>query len=210
LVIFTVMLKVEYFGHSCFKVRGKHVSVFIDPFLEDSTGLELPTRKGDLVLVTAEKPEFNNVSAVQDYSYIVSGPGEYEVEDVQVFGFSVNGVALYEFKIDDVVFLHLGGLEKPLEEDVLSELGQVGVLFVPVGGVDMLGPEKAAEVVAQIEPGIVIPMAYQLDTDELSDLAPVSRFIEEMGEEEERKGELKLRSGSKLSEETDVIVLEVQ
>ncbi|MEA2020407.1 MAG: MBL fold metallo-hydrolase [Patescibacteria group bacterium] len=203
------MLKVEYFGHFCFKVRGKRSSVVIDPFSEKVSGLSLPERKGDLVLVTKDDPAHNNVQAVHDFKYVATGPGEYEVEGIHVLAGTLNGATFYQFIIDGVSFMHLGPINDVLTDEQLAEVGETSVLFVPVGGVETIEPEKAAEVVAQIEPGIVIPMNYKMDYDGLRDLAAVEKFIEEMGEELDRREELKLRSNVTLDEDTEVVVLEL-
>ncbi len=202
------MIKVEYFGKFCFKVRGKHASVVVDPFLDEGK-LDLPERKADLILITEESEDHSYVEGVRDYKYVVSGPGEYEVEDIQVFGGQANGSTFYQFKVDDVSFLHLGTLSELLTDEQLSDLGETDVLFVPVGGVGTIGPEKAAEIVAQVEPRYAVPMNYQMDYEGMEKLAPVEKFIEEMGEEMDKRPELKIKSNTTLPEETEVVVLEL-
>ena len=45
-------------------------------------------------------------------------------------------------------------------------MGDVDVLFVPIGGGDGLTPTGATEVIGQIEPRLVIPMRYRFAEDE--------------------------------------------
>ncbi|MFW6110071.1 MAG: MBL fold metallo-hydrolase [Patescibacteria group bacterium] len=206
------MVKVEFLGYSCFKIRGVDGSVIIDPYREKATGLDWNPRKADVVMVTKEEPTRDNVDGVKDLRYKISSPGEYEVQTISVVGIGINNTGellttAYQCTVDELRFLHLGGLDDVLDDSVLSVLTEIDVLFVPVGGGAVLDFEKAAKVVAQIEPKIVVPMHYQQGTEQLSNLASVDKFIEEMGEEKEQREVLKLKSRSALPEDTEVIVL---
>ena len=205
------MVKVLPLGHSCFKISGKGGSIVVDPFYPEATGLSWKRQKADLVLVSCDLEEYNNIEGVGEVSYVATGPGEYEVSGTKVLGIRTGGGnTVYEFTVDEVTFLHLGGLNRILNEEELQEISEIDVLFVPTGGVEVLDFEKAAQVVAQIEPRLVVPMHYQGDTEELSKYSPVEKFIEEMGEELERRAQLKFKSRADLPEETEVIVLVTQ
>ena len=202
------MVKVEPLGHSSFKISGQGAGLVVDPFHREATGLEWKKRTADLVLVTKDEPAYNNVEGVSGFPYIISGPGEYEVKGIYVCGISSDGNTFYQFKVGGIFFLHLGSLNCSLNDEQLSGIGEIDILFVPVGGVSTLDPEKAAEVVARVEPRVVIPMHYQRDTEPLSGFAPVEKFTEEMGERVERLSEFKLKSQADLPEETEVVILE--
>jgi len=201
------MVKVEPLGHTSFKISGGGVGVIVNPFYKKATGLEWKKRAADLVLITNDSNAYNNADGVEGTPYVVTGPGEYEVKGVHVYGISSGETTLYQFRIDDISFLHLGVLNNLLGEDQLSPISETDVLFVPVGGVGAIDPEKAAEVAVKVGPRIVIPMYYQQDTTALSGLAPVEKFIEEMGKQVEYVLGLKLKSRDDLPEEMEVIVL---
>ena len=62
---------IQYYGHSCFKIttkpagRGKDdVAVFFDPF-DKSVGLRSPQGQADLVLVSHNHADHNNVEALK-------------------------------------------------------------------------------------------------------------------------------------------------
>jgi L-ascorbate metabolism protein UlaG (beta-lactamase superfamily) len=82
----------------------------------------------------------------------------------------------------------------------------VSVALVPVGGGGGLNAAKAAEVVSLLEPGYVIPMHFHTPGSELK-LAPLSKFMKEMGLSDiEPQSSLKV-SRSTAPEETRVVVL---
>jgi Predicted Zn-dependent hydrolases of the beta-lactamase fold len=90
---------------------------------------------------------------------------------------------VYIIHLDDLVFCHLGDLGHELTTSQLEEIGSnVDVLFVPVGGGETIGPALASNVISQIEPRFVIPMHYAMgQTNFDPPLAPIERFISEMG-----------------------------
>ena len=86
-------------------------------------------------------------------------------------------------EIDGINVCHLGDLGHVLTAEQAEELGNIDVLLVPVGGVSTINASKAAEVVRQLEPKIVVPMHYK--TLMLKrELEPVDKFLTEMGVKE--------------------------
>ena len=75
---------------------------------------------------------------------------------------------------------HLGDLQRVPSQTEIESLGGVNVVLVPVGGGKSLNASMAAEIVSLLEPGIVIPMHYQVPEGKLK-LAPLSKFLKEMG-----------------------------
>ena len=87
---------------------------------------------------------------------------------------------LYVFDYDGITVAHLGDLRRVPSQAEIEALGDVHVALVPVGGGGGLTAAKAVEVVSLLEPGIVIPMHYGTKGGSLK-LAPVNKFLKEMG-----------------------------
>jgi L-ascorbate metabolism protein UlaG (beta-lactamase superfamily) len=187
------MPDVQYLGHSCFRLRGREGVVICDPYDRSVGDIGKPT--AHIVTVSHEHPDHNNATAVRparEKLFVINGPGEYEVSGVLISGVRTahdkhKGADLgfntvYVIHLDDVVFCHLGDLGHELSQAQLEEIGNVDVLFVPVGGGETIGPAEAVAVISQIEPRLVIPMHYaasQISFDH--DLAQVEKFLHEMG-----------------------------
>ena len=91
----------------------------------------------------------------------------------------------------------------------IEALGTVHIVLVPVGGGGGLNAAKAAEVVSLLEPGFVIPMHFGLTAGGIK-LAPLSKFLKEMGLGDiDAQPSLKV-TRSMIPEETRVIVLDRQ
>jgi L-ascorbate metabolism protein UlaG (beta-lactamase superfamily) len=192
------MPDIQYLGHSCFRLRGRDGTVVCDPF-DRSVGLDIGRPTAHIVTVSHRHPDHANVAAVKpmrERIFPIEGPGEYEVSGVMIAGVRTfhdkqKGAELgnntaYVIHLDDVVFCHLGDLGHELSTHQLDEIGNVDVLFIPIGGGETIGPSEAVSVISQIEPRIVIPMHYALPGQRsfMSDLAPLEKFTHEIGMKE--------------------------
>ena len=188
------MPDVQYLGHSCFRLRGRDGIVLCDPF-DRSVGLDLGRPTAHIVTVSHDHPDHNFVAGVRPHRervFAIEGPGEYEVSGVLISGVRTahdkqKGATLgfntaYVLHLDDVVFCHLGDLGHELSQAQLEAIGNVDVLFVPVGGGETIGPADAISVISQIEPRIVIPMHYAMPQLSFEyQLAPLEKFLHELG-----------------------------
>ncbi len=98
--------------------------------------------------------------------------GYQEVKDVEIEGFetfhdefqgSKRGENfIYRFSMNGIRYCHLGDLGHILDDDIIAGIGEVDILFIPVGGVTTINSEQAKEVISKIGPRIVIPMHYRI------------------------------------------------
>jgi L-ascorbate metabolism protein UlaG (beta-lactamase superfamily) len=110
----------------------------------------------------------------------------------------------FVIEVDGVHVVHLGDIAHTLSEEKLGEIGSIDVACVPIGG--QLSPTKAAELVAQLDPKIVVPMPVCEDEAACEPL--LARFLHEMGT---TAGEPQVRlsiTSSGLPEETTTVLLE--
>lgn len=210
-------MDIYWYGQSCFKFKGKSSVVVIDPFDPEFTGLKLPKDlEAQIVLVSHAHKDHNYVEAVSGNPLVVAGPGEYEKSSVSVVGVSTSHDTqegqergkntLYQMLIDGVSVVHVGDLGHVLTEEEVSQIDEVDVLMVPVGGIYTIDGEKAAKVVAQLEPKIVIPMHYQIPGLK-AEIEGAEPFLKEMGVENAQPQPKLSITKDKLPEETTVVVL---
>ena len=192
------MPDVQYFGHSCFRLRGRDGVVLTDPF-DRSTGLDIGRPTASIVTISHEHADHANVEAVRPLRedlFTIDGPGEYEIGGILITGVrcyhdkdkgqELGRNTVYVINIDDVTFCHLGDLGHELTTKQLNEIGAVDVLFIPVGGKETIGSAEAANVIGQLEPRIVIPMHYALNEKHHSqtELESIDKFIHELGQKD--------------------------
>jgi L-ascorbate metabolism protein UlaG (beta-lactamase superfamily) len=209
---------VTWLGHGCFRLRGKAAAVVNDPY-PPALGPRLPRLEADLLTISHEHENHAYLRAVKDGAYVISGPGEYEVAGVVVNGLptyhdTARGAehgrnTVYVIELDDVRVCHLGDLGHGLDDAMLGAIGNVDLLLAPVGGGRALDGARAAEVVRQVEPRVVVPMHYALPGVR-KDLASVDLFLKEMGvEAAEPQAKLSIQASSGESE-TRVVLLEAR
>ncbi len=201
-------MNISYFGLTCFRIQNNGASVLIDPY-EDSVGLKLPRMQNDLTLYTAvpNKPK-------SDQSFVITVPGEYEVKDIFVYampvassGNSAEGL-VYLIETEGIHLVHLGALKKTkFNEQQLERLENLDVLMLPVGGGDCLSAEQASELIAQLEPRLVIPMNYQLPGLKQK-LEPVEKFKKIMGASFATVDKLKISRKDLPEEDTNFVIIE--
>lgn len=182
-------MQISWLGLSSFEITTKNangeVVVVTDPY-DSQTGLRFPrTLEGHLVLVSHKESDANQVSAVTGSPYVIDLPGEFEVRGVFVFGINAplkRGVSnvLYRIEAEGMHLAHLGALDRELTDEELKRLQNIDILMIPVGGSGVLTPSQAADVIAQIEPRVVIPMTYQLPNLK-TNYETVDAFCKQMG-----------------------------
>jgi len=211
-------MQINWYGHSCFRLRDRNGTVLTDPYGDD-IGYSLPRIRADIVTVTHDHPDHANVKAIKGNPRVIYGPGEYEMKGIFVIGIPAQppetqtklGVrnTVYLFDFEGVTVCHLGDLRQVLTQSQIEELGEVDVMLVPVGGGTTLGASEASEVISLLEPKIVIPMHYKTDLLKGLKLAPVGQFLKEMGLKEVTPVDVLRVTEATLPEETQVIVMEV-
>ncbi len=209
-------MEITFFGHSCFRLRGKEVALITDPYQCPPGRVPLKTQ-ADIVTVSHDHPGHNNASAIGGQPKLITGPGEYEIRGVLVSGVasfhdSSNGSqrgknTMYVIQMDDLRLCHLGDLGHVLNTQQVDEIGTVDVLFVPARGM-VLDMVKTAEVISQIEPTVIVPMHYEA-ADEAG-LASIEKFCHEMGVRQIVPQPKLTVAKSSLPQETQVVVLDAR
>jgi L-ascorbate metabolism protein UlaG (beta-lactamase superfamily) len=210
------MAEIRWFGHASFRIRAREATLILDP-VPRSSGYRAEKQKADIVTISHDHPGHTATENISGDFKIIQGPGEYEMNEVFVTGIRTyhdeeRGAqhgrnTVYLIEVEGITFCHLGDLGHRLTDEQVEALESVDVLMVPVGGGTILDAAKAAEVIGQIEPRLVIPMQYRTEYGD-KDLDDLDRFLKEMGSQEVTPVDrLQIRQ-SDLPESTQVVVLE--
>ncbi len=186
LVYNTTTMIITYHGGQCFKVSFGSTTLAFDPIAKKS---QLPQVKfgADIAFVSINHPNFNGIENVTHGSkapFVVAGPGEYEIGDVTARGYGVETTyektfhynSIYQVRLEEMNMLFLGALSSPdIDPKILSNFGDIDILFVPIGGGDVLEVPQAAKLAAKLEAKVIIPMHY--------DANALKAFLKETGAE---------------------------
>lgn len=210
---------IQWYGNACFRVQGAQTdaTLVVDPF-DPSLGIKLPKLQSDILLISSHDEAHTSADFIarSTDAFFIDHPGEYERKGVFIRGVGIDQkgkndtqehVTIFSCVIDDVFVGHLGGLSRTLSEAELDLLGKIDILCVPVGGEGVLTPSQAVEVIAEIEPRIIVPMSYALPGIKRS-YTPLDTFLKEYGvKEHDRLDKLKILKKDLPVEETKVIEL---
>ena len=76
---------ITWYGQACFRIQSGDKALVLDPF-EKSVGLTPPSVQADIVFVTHEHSDHNNIKTIKGDYFLVNGPGEYEIKGIKATG----------------------------------------------------------------------------------------------------------------------------
>ena len=208
---------ITYQGVEFFKVQFGDITIAFNPISKDSK-FKSTRFFADIALVSLNHPDMNgteNLSYNGKDPFVISGPGEYEVKDVFIKGFASKSMydgkerinTIYSVTLENMNICFLGALSDiNLSSDVKEALGDVDVLFVPIGDNNVLNAAKAEKLSVEIEPKIIIPMHF----GDVGVKDALKKYLKESGEENVKSiDKLTLKRKDLEGKEGEVVVLSV-
>lgn len=162
---------ITYDGVESVKISHGDFTIALNPISKESK-FKLANFGSDVVLITTNHPDLNGADTATRQGkepFVIKGPGEYEVRGLFIRGFASKSVyggvervnTIYSFELDGIKVLYLGAIsEKDLDSKAKEEIGDIDVVFVPIGGDEVLGAEEAYKIAAKREPKIIIPIHF--------------------------------------------------
>ncbi len=162
---------ITHHGGQCFKVSFGDTTLAFNPISKKSK-LEGARFGSDVVFVSLNHPDFNGVEEVTygaKQPFVVDGPGEYEVGEVTVRGYGMETTyenvkrynTIYRVRLEGINIVFLGALGSDnIDPKILGELDDIDILFVPIGGGDVLDVPAASKLGTKLEARCIIPMHY--------------------------------------------------
>ena len=179
-------MQIRFLGHSSFLIASESgTRIITDPYhaAEEFTLTDID-ESADIVTVSHQHPDHNNAAGIEGDPTVINGSRNakgIEFKAVDSFHDCASGQErgpnlIFAFEIDGIKLCHLGDLGHQLDQQQISDIGAVDVLFVPVGGGFTVDAKGAWEVCQSLNPKVVIPMHYK--SAGLPFLADASEFLE--------------------------------
>ena len=191
--------KLTWYGQACFLLEtAAGTRILMDPFGK-GIGYEIPQGfKADIVTVSHEHPDHNNVALVANKPRVVRGltadkKGWARVDEkfrdvtirtVGVYHDEKRGAerglnSVFVFEVGGMRIVHLGDLGHPLTDAQRAAIGAVDVLLVPIGGTFTIHAREATRIVDLMRPRLmVVPMHYKTEMTTIKGLEPANEFLD--------------------------------
>ncbi len=203
-------------GVQSFRIQFGDTVVAYNPVSKESS-FSSTSFGADIVLTSLNHPDTNGVEQATrgDKSpFVVSGPGEYEIGGTFIRGFLTHTTYAKEEKVNTMYLMNLenmnlcflGALSSAdsISTEAKEAFDDVDILFVPIGGGDVLTPAAAYALSVKLESKLIIPMHYGKG---ISDTA-LKTFLEESGDEDVKPVEkLTIKKKDLETKQGEVIVL---
>lgn len=156
-------MKLEWYGHSCFRLCTAEGTVVFDPYEDESVpGLEPISLEADAVLCSHDHHDHNARGNVK----LTGNEPSFSVERIPCWHDEVRGLkrgpnTIHIVEAEGMRTAHLGDLGHVLKGEKLHRLGRIDVLLIPVGGYFTIDGDEAAVVADAVGARIVVPMHFR-------------------------------------------------
>src|SRR3989344_1527455 len=214
---------ITHHGGQCFKVTFGDLALVFDPIAKGAT---LPAVRfgADIALVSRDYPDMNGVEEVTyagKVPFAIMGPGEYERQGVVIQGFlskskypaspkATQGESsefintIYSVELEDMTLVHLGALaHTELSPEARESIGEIDILFVPIGGMGVLSPADAHKLAVSLEPKIIVPMHWS----GIGGAKALEAFLKEAGNNSEKVDKLTLKKKDLADRDGSILIL---
>jgi len=201
-------MHIEWLGQTCVKIQTKNAD------------------KDALVLINGYRPKAGNfprsftpqialyssgtanATTLSQNPFVIDTLGEFELENIVIYSLpNEEKNNIFKLASEGMTVVHLGNLNKKLDNSELEKIMSPDILLIPVGNKNYLPIKDAVESINLLEPRIIIPIGYKCDTEQEAE--PLSKFIAEMGLKSENAGsKIIIKQKDLPQEETKLIVLD--
>jgi L-ascorbate metabolism protein UlaG (beta-lactamase superfamily) len=174
----------KWFGQGCFLIQTSQGTQIITDPMKMGTYMIPEEIKPDLVTVSHEHFDHNQVDVVSGNPAILRGLTsggkdfadiDQKIKDIHVYtvpsyhdksqGSERGKNAVFVFEFDGIKVAHLGDLGDALSPASVQEIGAVDVVMIPVGGTYTVFGKEADHVISQLNPKLIVfPMHFKTES----------------------------------------------
>jgi L-ascorbate metabolism protein UlaG (beta-lactamase superfamily) len=181
---------ITHHGKQFFKLQTGDLVIALNPIAKESA-FKTSGFGATIALISMDHPDYNGADVVAyagKTPFVIKGPGEYEISDIMFQGFLSQGTdgkhelinTMYYFEFDSMKILFLGALsQSEISLEARQNIGDVDIIFVPVGGNTVIPYDKAYKIAKSFDPKLIIPMDYEKDQEKDA----LKMFLKESGSE---------------------------
>lgn len=212
-------MKVKWLGHASFLISSDAgIKIITDPYPQGSGLSYTPVKETvDIVTVSHDHFDHNCVSSLPGKPEVITGSGAKNVKGIQFRGIATHhdesqgkergNNTIFCFSVDGVKLCHLGDLGHRLNKAQIDDIGDVDILFIPIGGFYTIDSKMAGMVIDDLKPAVAMPMHCKTDKcnwplNTIEDFMSGKNNVKKMN-----SSETEFQAG-KLPQPTEIVILE--
>lgn len=203
---------ISWLGGACVRFQTGDVVIAANPPAKGAATKVNPFG-ADIALISLYQPEYSGADTVSyggKEPFIIDGPGEYEVKEIDVTGFQTSGPegllqTAYTFTFDGMRVAVLGAMSGDVPGNLREALDRVDILVMPIGGGELLDAEHAAKLAKACGAKAVVPVSYG---EKIHEKDALDRFAKALGAAEPVKADkFTVKSRDLVGKEVMLVVL---
>ncbi|MCL4378187.1 MAG: MBL fold metallo-hydrolase [Actinobacteria bacterium] len=162
--------KITFYGQSMFIIGSENgTKIGMDPYDTQVKSI-LPDVSADVVTISHSHFDHSNVALFKGNPEIIKEPITANIKGIQITGLAAfhdnikGGLRgkniIFKFEVDSIKFAHLGDYGSA-DEKTVSELKNMDIIFIPVGGIYTIDYREAIKLIKELKPKIAIPMHFR-------------------------------------------------
>ena len=117
---------------------------------------------GDFEIRTKDAKILLTPKEIDVMGFKIRGAGEYERKGVFIEGVYADGAGeVFVIRAEGVNICYPGIITGVVSDEASKQIGDIDILFLPLGEMGSLSLKDAEKLIAKIDPRVVIPMLYQ-------------------------------------------------
>ncbi len=158
-------MKIEWLGHSCFKITTNDYSICLDPYNPKMIpGIDVLEVTANLVLASHQHDDHNYFQAVSIIEK--DQPQNLKISFINTFHDDHDGSIRGKNKItiiedDEYKVAHMGDLGTELTHEQIDLLKDLDAIMIPIGGYYTIDFLTARKICYLLKPKVTIPMHYK-------------------------------------------------
>ncbi len=184
-------MKLEWIGHSCFRLTTRDGVVAITDPYDAKTGYKMVPLRADLITMSHRHGDHCCQEQIVGKPQIARGiegaqVGAIKTWAMRSFHDEVGGMergenAVRVFEADGLKIVHMGDQGCMPAPEIIDAISDADALLIPCGGFFTVDAEGAKEIVDAAHPRLVVPMHMRLARGGYDVLSTVEPFLEVMG-----------------------------
>ncbi|MGQ9663706.1 MAG: MBL fold metallo-hydrolase [bacterium] len=198
-------MKIKFLGHAAFLITSEQgIRIITDPYKPGCYGGGIKygpiTEEADVVLISHDHDDHNETN-IKGNPIFVREKGKKEVKGIVINGIEVfhdksggkerGKNIIFNMLIDGLNVVHMGDVGHIISKSDADKVGNVDILFIPVGGYFTIDANDADSIIELFNPKVVIPMHFKTAKCDFP-IAPVDDFIKNK-EVKRVEGELEIK-----------------